>query len=182
LAQDEAKRLHDRKEIEMGDEERNEEQAVETPEVQAENKAEEQAEAPVEAAPEESAAPAEENAEAPSDGGRPTLESLDLKKPLEKMTAKELRDLCIEKMPEITGVSGMEKEEIVSNIKEFLGIEDEEEPENPNKILIRESKQKIRELKEKKAESASESRAQRNTIRKQINRLKKKTRRLADAG
>lgn len=173
----------------MGDEERNEEQTAETPEVQAEA-----AEAPAAEAPEESAAPAEEAAEAApedaagegsegaADGGRPTLESLDLKKPLDKMTAKELRDLCIEKMPEITGVSGMEKEEIVANIKEFLGIEDEEEPENPNKVLIREAKQQIQELKAKKAATGEASRKERDSLRRQINRLKKKTRRLADAG
>ena len=60
-----------------------------------------------------------------------TLESLDLKKPLDKMTQKELRELCMAKIPQITGASGMSKEELLPAIKEVLGIEDEE-GRNPN--------------------------------------------------
>lgn len=56
----------------------------------------------------------------------PTLESLELKKPLDKMTTKDLRQLCMDKMPLIAGASGMDKETLISNIKEYLGIEEEE--------------------------------------------------------
>ena len=46
--------------------------------------------------------------------------NLDLKKPLDKMTAKELRQLAIEKIPQITGASGMDKDQLVKAIKEVL--------------------------------------------------------------
>jgi len=42
-------------------------------------------------------------------------------KPLEKMTAKELRELG-KQIPEITGVYGMNKAELVSAIKKARGI------------------------------------------------------------
>ena len=51
---------------------------------------------------------------------------LELKKPLDKMTAKELRQLVIEKIPQITGASGMDKETLLASIKEVMGITDEE--------------------------------------------------------
>ena len=63
----------------------------------------------------------------------PTLESLELTKPLEKMTTKDLRQLCIDKMPLIAGASGMDKDTLISNIKEYLGIEDEEGAVSPYK-------------------------------------------------
>lgn len=110
-----------------------------------------------------------------------TLEGLDLKKPLDKMTQKELRELCIEKIPQITGASGMSKEELLPAIKEVLGIEDEEgEQTNPYKDQIIGIKKKMTALREKK-DGISE-RAQRKILRKKINKLKKRTRRLAAAG
>ena len=47
---------------------------------------------------------------------------LDLKKPLDKMTAKELRDLVLKQIPQITGASGLGKEELLVQIKGVLGI------------------------------------------------------------
>ena len=44
-------------------------------------------------------------------------------KPLEKMTATELREVAKE-IPEITGASGMKKEELISAIKKARGIEE----------------------------------------------------------
>ena len=41
------------------------------------------------------------------------FEDLGLKKPLDKMTAKELRDMVIAKLPMISGVSGMDKDAII---------------------------------------------------------------------
>ncbi|MCK9240058.1 hypothetical protein [Desulfocurvus sp.] len=108
-----------------------------------------------------------------------TLESLDLKKPLDKMTQKELRELCMEKIPMITGASGMSKEELLPAIKEILGIEDEEIEGTPYKDQIHAIKQDIRSLRAKKGESSN--RKEREILRKKINKLKKRTRRLAHA-
>ena len=49
-----------------------------------------------------------------------------LKKPLDKMTVKELKDLAIAKIPQIVGASGMHKEDLLAAIKENLGIVEEE--------------------------------------------------------
>lgn len=110
-----------------------------------------------------------------------TLESLELKKPLDKMTQKELRELCIEKIPMITGASGMSKEELLPAIKEVLGIEEEEvDTGNPHKDEIAALKKSISELRTQK--DAVENRKQREIIRKKINKMKKRTRRLARVG
>ena len=42
-------------------------------------------------------------------------------KPLEKMTVKDLREMAKE-MPEIVGVHGMKKDELISAIKKVKGI------------------------------------------------------------
>ncbi len=107
-----------------------------------------------------------------------TLESLNLKKPLDKMTQKELRELCMEKFPQITGASGMSKEELLPAIKELLGIEEESQV-NPYKEQIFSVKRNIRELREKKATLTT--RKEHEIMRKKINKLKKKTRQLAAA-
>jgi len=98
-------------------------------------------------------------------------------KPLEKMTAKELRELAME-IPEITGVHGMNKDELVREIKKARGIEDTKT--NKKDSSVREIKQKINQLKAKKAE-AMEAKDSKKTamLRKKISRLKKKTRRAA---
>lgn len=106
-----------------------------------------------------------------------TLESLELKKDLDKMTQKELRELCMEKIPQITGASGMSKEELLPAIKEILGIEDEGEPANPNKEKILVLKKDIKALYAKKGETTA--RGERKILRKKINKMKKQTRRLA---
>ncbi|NDV28626.1 hypothetical protein [Desulfovibrio sp. JC010] len=107
----------------------------------------------------------------------PTLESLELKKPLEKMTTKDLRQLCIDKMPLIAGASGMDKDTLISNIKEYLGIEEEEGAVSPYKDRILNIKRQMREMRiEKKAVTGRKERAQ---LRRKINRMKKQTRALA---
>ncbi len=111
---------------------------------------------------------------------RPTLESLDLKKPLDKMTVKELRELCIDKFSKyIVGASGMDKETLVASLKDVLGIEEEEEPKPAEEVksAIFTLKSEIKGLRTQKAAAAS--RKDREILRKKINRLKKKTRRLA---
>lgn len=106
------------------------------------------------------------------------FEDLGLTKPLEKMTAKELREMCMEKIPQITGVSGMTKEELLTTIRELFGLEVEEEgPADEVKDQIKSLKAQIGELKKEKA--AVESRKEREILRRKISRLKKRTRRLA---
>ncbi|WP_319778531.1 hypothetical protein [Maridesulfovibrio sp.] len=107
----------------------------------------------------------------------PTLESLELTKPLEKMTTKDLRQLCINKMPLIAGASAMDKETLISNIKEYLGIEEEEGAVSPYKDQILSIKRKMRGMRIEK--KAVEGRKERCQLRRKINRMKKQTRALS---
>lgn len=106
-----------------------------------------------------------------------SFESLNLKKPLEKMTAKELRELVIDKIPQITGASGMDKSELLSAIKEVFGIEEEGAGVSPYKEQIYSIKRQIRDLRAKRQEVSD--RKEREKLRKEISKLKKRTRRLA---
>lgn len=107
------------------------------------------------------------------------FDDLGLKKPLDKMTAKELRALIVEKIPMITGASGMDKDQLVTAIREVFGMSDEEGAANPYKDQISSIKREIRTLRGNKAET--NVRAERDALRKKINKLKKRTRRLANA-
>lgn len=160
------------------------------PAVEEEAKAEAPAEeaAPAEesqeAEPVEAAAAAEEVEEAEPEAEEskyvkdPTLK-LNLKKPLDKMTAKELRQLVMDQIQQITGASGMGKDELLAAIKEVLGIHDEEGGVSPYKEQIHGLKREIRELRAQKVEN--KDRNQRTRLRRRINKLKKRTRRLARA-
>ncbi|BCS88224.1 hypothetical protein [Pseudodesulfovibrio sediminis] len=107
-----------------------------------------------------------------------SFDELGLTKPLEKMTAKELRALCVAKLPMITGASGKDKTELVQEIKDAFGIV-EEQAVSPYKKQIAEIKKEIRELRVKK-ETVTE-RDKRDYLRRKINKLKKRTRKLARA-
>jgi len=108
---------------------------------------------------------------------------LDLKKPLDKMTAKELRELVLKQVPQITGASGLGKDELLVQIKEVLGLGGEEGAKvSPYKTKILSMKSKMRELRTKRTEAAGDGgRKQKEILRRQINKLKKRTRRLAKA-
>ncbi|MBW1991208.1 MAG: Rho termination factor N-terminal domain-containing protein [Deltaproteobacteria bacterium] len=100
-------------------------------------------------------------------------------KPLEKMTATELRKYALE-LGEIHGVHGMNKEELLAAIKKVKGIVDEgKKKEKP--VTVRELKKKIKELKALKAQAlaAGEPNQKINILRRRINRLKKRTRKAA---
>ena len=98
-------------------------------------------------------------------------------KPLEKMTATELRDVAKE-IPEITGVHGMNKTELVSAIKKARGIEETAGKKNAGQV--RELKKKIKELKAQQAAALEADDSRMAAIyRKRIIRLKKKTRKAA---
>ena len=98
-------------------------------------------------------------------------------KPLDKMTANELRDVAKE-IPGITGVHGMNKAELIAAIKEERGIKDEKVERTDSSV--REIKQKIRALKaERKVAMEGKDKKMATTYRRRISRLKKKTRRAA---
>ena len=106
------------------------------------------------------------------------FDELGLTKPLEKMTTKELRTLCIEKLPMIVGASGKDKDALVQEIKDVFGIVEEQQV-SPYKKQIAEIKRQIRAMRVEK-ESLTE-RTKRDRIRRKINKLKKRTRQLAKA-
>ncbi len=108
-----------------------------------------------------------------------TFESLGLTKSLDKMTAKELRQVVVAKIPSIVGASGMQKDELVKSIKEVFGIGGEEGGVSPYKDQIFTLKRQIREMRDQK--TGVEGRQTRTQLRRKINKLKKRTRRLAQA-
>ena len=98
-------------------------------------------------------------------------------KPLEKMTAKELREIAM-KIPEITGVHGMNKNELISDIKKARGIEEKDNKKTDSSV--REIKKKIKALRKKRTAALEQHDDKMATIyRRRISRLKKKTRRAA---
>ena len=108
-------------------------------------------------------------------------------KPLEKMTAKELREMAMG-MPGVHGVHAMKKEELITAIRAAKGIT-EPEPKKEKRLVskkekvvltVAELKKKVKDLRTKREELFQ----QRNwkmaeILRKRISRLKKKTRRAA---
>lgn len=98
-------------------------------------------------------------------------------KPLEKMTAKELRDVALT-IPEISGVHGMNKEEVLVAIKKARGIK--ADPGKKGDRSMRQLKEKISELREKKVEAREKKDKKAiDQLRRRISRLKKKTRKAA---
>jgi|UniRef100_A0A7C5AL20 hypothetical protein len=100
-------------------------------------------------------------------------------KPLDKMTATELRKYALE-LGEIVGVHGMNKEELLAAIKKVKGITDEGK-KAAKSVNVRELKQKIKELRALKAQAreAGESNKKLEILRRRMNRLKKRTRKAA---
>ena len=97
-------------------------------------------------------------------------------KPLDKMTAKELREVAKE-IPQISGVHGMNKAELISAIKESRGIVEEKKKSDAS---VRDLKFKIKALKaERDAARESLDRKKASIYRRRISRLKKRTRRAA---
>jgi hypothetical protein len=98
-------------------------------------------------------------------------------KPLEKMTANELRDVG-KQLPELTGVHGMNKAELISAIKKAKGIKEDFVKKSDS--LVREIKKKIKELKTERETALNNNDDKMAKIyRRRITRLKKKTRRAA---
>ena len=96
-------------------------------------------------------------------------------KPLEKMTAKELREAG-KQLPEITGVYGMNKAELISAIKKARGIV-EDTTATPD-ASIREIKKKIQSVKANLENALNDNdKKMADIYRRRIIKLKKKTRR-----
>ncbi len=108
-------------------------------------------------------------------------------KSLEKMTAKELREMALG-LPGIHGVHAMKKEELITAIRAAKGIT-EPEPKKERKafakkekvvLTVAELKQKVKELRAKREELVQGKNLKMAEImRRRISRLKKKTRRAA---
>ena len=96
-------------------------------------------------------------------------------KPLDKMTAKELRELAIN-IPEIFGVHGMNKDELVSAIKKSKGIAEEKTSARP----VREIKAKMRSVRVKQLAAVEAGDTKMAAIyKKRVIRFKKQTRKAA---
>ena len=108
-------------------------------------------------------------------------------KPLEKMTAKELREMALG-LPGIHGVHAMKKEELIVAIRAAKGIP-EPETKKEKKIVAKKEKviltvaqlkQRVKELKVKREELLQQRNLKMAEIlRRRISRLKKRTRRAA---
>jgi hypothetical protein len=95
-------------------------------------------------------------------------------KPLEKMTATELRELGMT-MSELTGVHGMNKAELIAAIKKVRGIEEETAAKGHS---VRDLKEQIRAFKQEKIKLRAEGSDRKaiDRLRRKISHLKKMTR------
>jgi hypothetical protein len=94
-------------------------------------------------------------------------------KPLDLWTVKELREEAL-KMPDVQGVHGMNKEEIITLLRKARGIA---EPETKKAGTVRETKAKVVSLRKQRDEERDQgaSRERLHILRKKISRLKKQT-------
>ena len=112
------------------------------------------------------------------------MEPVVIKKPLEKMTSIELKEMA-KTIPGATGVSAMKKADLVSLIREFMVIKEEFSTE-PKAKKIKKPKANIKELKtkvvqlrgEKKVARENKEKEKVDVLRRRINRLKKQTRKV----
>ncbi len=106
-------------------------------------------------------------------------------KPLDKMTAPELKEIA-KQIPGITGVTAMKKDQLLAIIKDYRGITDEEPLKKAKQkrakkaISVKSLKQKVVQLKiEKEAAQKAKDRKKTNILRRRIKRMKKRTRKVA---
>ncbi len=108
-------------------------------------------------------------------------------KPLEKMTAKELREMALG-ISGIHGVHAMKKEELLVAIRAAKGITEPEPKKEKHAVAKKEKvvltasqlKQKVRELRAKREEILQQQNwKMAKILRKRIRRFKKMTRRAA---
>lgn len=114
----------------------------------------------------------------------PNAEAGQGEKPLDRMTVLELREIAKE-IPDVTGVTAMKKEQLLSIIKKHRGIE-EEKPGGKKvakvALTVHELKQKIVVLKaDKRSVIEKHDRKKATVLRRRINRLKKRIRKTEKA-
>ncbi len=101
-------------------------------------------------------------------------------KPLDRMTAKELREMALG-LEGIVGVHSMNKSELIEAIKKAKGIVEKKKHHAVGDVHA--LKLKIKELRgEKEAMREAGEKDKVRILRRRISRLKKKTRRVAMAG
>ena len=125
---------------------------------------------------------AEPEAEVKEEG--PKAEADHGEKPLDKMTVLELREVAKE-IHDVTGVTAMKKEQLLSIIKKHRGIE-EEKPGGKKiariALTVQELKHKIAILKaDKRSVIEEHDRKKATVLRRRINRLKKRIRKTEKA-
>jgi hypothetical protein len=86
-------------------------------------------------------------------------------KPLEKMTAKELREIALE-ISDITGVHAMKKEDLLAAIRKARGIEEKEE------VVVKKEEVEKEEKKEKKKEEKKKAEGPAADLKKRIREFK----------
>ncbi len=95
-------------------------------------------------------------------------------KPLDKMTVTDLREMAKE-IPEISGVHGMKKEELIVAIKRSKGIVDA--PVKKPDATIGEIKKKIKTIKaQRQAAIESKDKKMAMIYKRRLSKLKKKSR------
>ncbi len=98
-------------------------------------------------------------------------------RPLVKMTTTELREVA-KAVPEITGVHGMKKQDLMDALRQAKGIEAPKGRKSDDSV--KEVKQKIKSVRAQHATALeAKDRKQTAILRRRISRLKKKTRRAA---
>jgi hypothetical protein len=104
---------------------------------------------------------------------------------LEKLTAIKLRELCMEKYPEIQGVSGMKKEEIIEAIiaeEVRLGLRPKTDAFRPKAQMVSDLKSQIRLFKSRRDQAvAGQDYPGLREARTSIKRLKRRIRKLREA-
>ena len=110
-------------------------------------------------------------------------------KPLDKMTVVELREALKKDAPDITGVTGMKKDQLLEALKEVRGIKDKPAAKKKKKkktagpkkeMTVSEMKQEIVRLRAERESIRQEGDKKKiEIIRRRINRLKKLTRKAA---
>lgn len=110
-------------------------------------------------------------------------------KPLDKMTVVELREAVKNEVPDITGVTGMKKDQLQEVLKEARGIKEEAPAKKKKKkktagpkkeMTVKEMKEEIVRLRtEREAVRKEKDKKKNEIIRRRINRLKKMSRRAA---
>jgi tRNA(Phe) wybutosine-synthesizing methylase Tyw3 len=107
-------------------------------------------------------------------------------KPLEKLTAKELREMAMG-LPGVHGVHAMKKEELIAAIRTAKGLPEPEKRERKvfvkkEKVVLKsaELKKRVQELRVKREEALQQrNRKLAKILKRKISRTKKMTRRAA---